>query len=218
MTRANSASGMASTARYIRIEEPIVPVSQKMVIVALAVAIASAGNQNNTQSALSLPLPFLGVLLAGDVRAKPALLWPRIAASTAAGIAGALFAFVCCTIASGDWSAAPLPGSLAVQVVAVLIGLGFGLLIRLAWLAMLTDAVVPVGLWAVAGAAGLQSARRWLFPYGNVDHLTSTHPLPIDWAREAVIVLVWVIALLDVASRRTRHDNRHVASAGPSSP
>jgi hypothetical protein len=187
-------------------------------IVALTAAIASAGDQKNAQSALSLPLPFLGVLLAGDVRATPVLLWPRIAASTTAGIAGALFAFACCAIASGDWSAAPLPGSLAVQVVAVLIGLGFGLLIRHPWLAMLTDAVAPVGLWAVAGAAGLQSARRWLFPYGNVDHLTSARPLPIDWAREAVIVLVWVIGLLAVASRRTRHGNRHTADTGPSSP
>jgi hypothetical protein len=187
-------------------------------VVALTAAIASAGNQNNTQSALSLPLPFLGVLLAGDVRATPALLWPRTAASTAAGITGALFAFLCCTIASGDWSAAPLPGSLAVQVVAVLTGLGFGLLTRHPWLAMLTDAVAPVSLWAVAGAAGLQSARRWLFPYGNVDHLTSARPLPIDWAREAVIVLVWVIGLLAAASRRTRHGNRHVADTGPSSP
>jgi hypothetical protein len=55
------------------------------------------------------------------------------------------------------------------KVMAVLIGLGCCPLIRLAWLAMLTDAVA------------------------------------------------WVIGLLAAASRRTRHDYRHVASARPSS-
>lgn len=182
--------------------------------VALAAAITSAGDQKNAQSALSLPLPFLGVLLAGDIRAEAALLWPRIAASALAGIAGALFTFLCCATASGDWSAAPLPGSLAIQVVAILIGLGFGLLIRPSWLAMLTDAVLPVSLWAIAGVAGLRSSRRWLFPYGAVDHLTSTQPHPIDWACEAVIGLLWVVGLLAIAS----HNNRHIAPAGSSSP
>lgn len=100
---------------------------------------------------------------------------------------------------------------------AVLIGLGFGLLIRRPWLAMLPDAVAPVGLWVVAGTAGLQSAGRWLFSYGNVGHLASTHPRPTDWALETVIVLVWVIGLLAAASRRTRHDNRHITPAVRSS-
>jgi hypothetical protein len=63
------------------------------------------------------PLPFLGVLLASDVRADPALLGPRIAASATAGIAGASFTFLCCAIASGGWSAAPLPGALAAEPV-----------------------------------------------------------------------------------------------------
>lgn len=184
-------------------------------IVALAAVIASAGDHKDAQSALSLPLPFLGVLLADDVRARPALLWPRIAASTVAGIAGAVFTFLCCAIASGDWTAAPLPGSLVFQAVAVLIGLGFGLLIRPAWLAMFTDGVLPVGLWAIAGAAGLRSARRWLFPYGTVDHLASTHPYPVDWTREAVIVLLWVVGLLTIASRRTRHASRATELPAP---
>jgi hypothetical protein len=182
--------------------------------VAVAAAIISAGDQKNAQSALSLPLPFLGVLLAGDIRAEAALLWPRIASSALAGIVGALFTFLCCAIASGGWSAAPLPGSLAIQIVAILIGLGFGLLIRPAWLALLTDAVLPVSLWAIAGVAGLRSARRWLFPYGAVDHLTSTHPHPIDWACEAVIALLWVVGFLAIAS----HTNRQTAPDVSSSP
>lgn len=178
------------------------------------------------QSAVSIPLPFLGVLLATDVRAvaldpgstseqRRRLLWARLTSSAIAAVGVAVIGVVAVSLATaasgGAWTAVPqiVLASLVVQLVTQFIGFAFGLLIRPAWLAMLVDACVPVGLWAAAGLGGLVTAQQWLFPYDSVNDLISVRATAIDWAQEAVVVAVWVAGLTALAwarlgSRRRR--------------
>lgn len=176
-------------------------------LVAAAAAVAASGAEidevaRSTQAAASIPLPFIGVLLASDVRrATPVerirLLRHHLAVGALLAIAVALAALVAATVAAQGASTEPvlrlLPGCVTVQLVSQGIGFGFGLLIGTRWLAMLLDAVVPVGLWALVGAAGLTGVQHWLFPYDSVDDLIATHPTAVDWAQEAIVVLLWVV-------------------------
>ena len=155
------------------------------------------------QSAVSVPLPFLGVLLAGDVRTAAStvgrsaairLLAARAVSAAVAGAAVGAVGVVVTAFAVGDWVPQVVPGCLVVQALGVLVGLSFGLLVRPTWLAMVLDATVPVGLWAAAGLLELTGAQRWLFPYDAVEDLIATGAAPLDWVQEGVVVLVWVVA------------------------
>ncbi|MDN5854072.1 MAG: hypothetical protein L0K86_14735 [Actinomycetia bacterium] len=176
-------------------------------VVAAASAGAGSGAEidevaRSTQAAASVPLPFIGVLLAVDVRRaasvdRAGVFRHRALVSAALAIGVALAGLVAATIAAQDAASGDvlrlLPGCVTVQLVSQGIGFGFGLLIGTRWLAMLLDAVVPVGLWALVGAAGLTGAQHWLFPYDSVDDLISPHPTALDWAQEGLVVLLWVV-------------------------
>jgi hypothetical protein len=173
-----------------------------------------------TQSAISLPLPFVSVLL----MTQDFGLQPRSATSTSGVSRGALIAakllasmIIAVTAASGGvlisvlatsaaarapgdgrWEATGMIilGSVLVQLIAQLIGAGWGLLLASSALAIAADVVVPLGLWIVTGAVpGLQGIQAWLTPFASVRNLLSGHMGAQQWAQVAIIVLLWVVTL-----------------------
>ena len=173
-----------------------------------------------TQSAISLPLPFVSVLLmTQDFGLRPRsptstsgvspsslitakLLASMIIAVTAAsgGVLISVLATSAAARAPGDgrWEATGMIilGSVLVQLIAQLIGAGWGLLLASSALAIAADVVVPLGLWIVTGAVpGLQGIQAWLTPFASVRNLLSGHMGAQQWAQVAIIVLLWVVTL-----------------------
>ncbi len=173
-----------------------------------------------TQSAISLPLPFVSVLLMTQEfgrRASSAGFGLRMSLSTiiaakllASGIiavAGAGYGVLISLLATsaaapaadeGRWDAMGMIilGSVLVQLIAQLSGAGWGLLLRSSALAIVADVVVPLGLWIITGAIpALQGVQAWLAPFASVRNLLSGHMDAERWAQVGVIALVWVVAL-----------------------
>ena len=87
-------------------------------------------------------------------------------------------------------------GSVLVQLIAQLIGAGWGLLLGSSALAIAADVVVPLGLWIVTGAVpGLQGIQAWLTPFASVRNLLAGETGAQQWAQVAITVLVWVVTL-----------------------
>jgi hypothetical protein len=146
------------------------------------------------QLAISIPVPFFGVL---ERRRLVAL---GLAAGFA--LAGVLFAAAATWWAGGDWPAAPrmvalIAGSVVVQLIAQLVGIACGRLIRRPVLAMAATIVVPMTVTVVLQTFAPELVR-WLTPYGNaLALLAGAANLP----SLAVILLLWGV-LPNVAARR----------------
>ena len=173
-----------------------------------------------TQIAISLPLPFVSVLLmtqefgrrtssasVGVGRSLGAIIGAKLLASAVIAVAGAGYGVLISSIATsaaapaadqGRWDAIGMIilGSVLVQLIAQLSGAGWGLLLRSSPLAIAADVVVPLGLWIVTGAIpALQGVQAWLAPFSSARNLLSGHMDAERWAQVGVIALVWVVAL-----------------------
>ncbi|MFI5496277.1 hypothetical protein [Actinoplanes sp. NPDC051859] len=156
----------------------------------------------NVQSFISVPLPFVGVLLAHDLRRTPrAAALPMLVGATviavAAGLVGGVLS-VAALAASGSTAADPwagagfiLVGGVLVQVLAQLVGTGLGLLIggRPVW-ACLSTIAVPLSVYALLTPAG--TARAWLTPFGSLQEVFDG---PAGVANWAVAALTWGVGL-----------------------
>jgi len=173
----------------------------------------------STQSAISLPLPFVSVLLMtqdfgrripttrASGMSRDAIIVAKLLASMIIAVAGATYGVLISVL--GTRAAAPaaeegrwdgigviILGSVLVQLIAQLSGAGWGLLLGSSAVAITVDVVAPLGLWIVTGAVpGLQGIQAWLAPFASVQNLLSGYMDAQRWAQVGVIVLVWVIAL-----------------------
>ena len=173
---------------------------------------------NPVQSLMSVTLPFLGVLLARDVLRSPGAvrLTPTLLAATLLAAAVATFGVLVCaaalavapsSAAAGRWShTLSVAGcSVLVQVVALLVGTGMGLLLRPVVIACLATIVLPLGLWFVLGSvAVLRPVQAWLTPYATVQNLLSGRMSALAWAQWLVVVLLWGAALNAVGAARLK--------------
>ena len=181
-----------------------------------------------TQSAISLPLPFVSILLItqdfghrmpttpASGRPRDVIIAAKLLASMIIAIAAATYGVLISLLGTataepaaeeGRWDAIGviILGSVLVQLIAQLCGAGWGLLLGSTAIAITADVVVPLGLWIVTGAIpGLQDIQQWLAPFASAQHLLSGHMDAQRWAQVGVIVLVWVIALNVAGIRRVR--------------
>jgi hypothetical protein len=172
-----------------------------------------------TQSAISLPLPFVSVLLMTQDfgrraattltsgRSPDVIIAAKLLASMIIALVGAVYGVLISVLgtsaappaaAEGRWDAIGMIilGSVLVQLIAQLSGAGWGLLLGSSAVAITADVVVPLGLWIVTGAIpGLQRIQEWLAPFASARHLISGQMDAQRWAQVGVIVLLWVIAL-----------------------
>ena len=162
-----------------------------------------------TQSLMSVTVPFLGVLLVGELRhpVRPARLLAAVARALGLAMLVAAFGVLICAAVtagfpsaadSGRWSGAGMValGSLLVQGVAQLVGTGLGLLIRRPVLACLATIVLPLGLWWLLGAVEvLRPTQAWLTPYPSVQHLLSGRMTAASWAQWLAVLAIWGVGL-----------------------
>lgn len=159
-----------------------------------------------TQSLMSIVVPYLGILMAHDLRGGPGPIrvTPTLTAAALLAAAIGMFGFLTCAVAlavSGPgaqdpWRSAGIIalGSVLVQIVAQLLGTGLGLLLRRHVVAFLVSIVLPSGLWLLLGAVdALRPAQAWLAPYSSVRNLLSGHMTALTWAQWLVILLIWGI-------------------------
>ena len=165
---------------------------------------------------MSVTVPFTGVLLARDLRRSPVaarvgrtfLIGTLIAAG--AGVFGDVVGAVAVAIAphAADlWHGAGTVavGGVLVQVLAQLVGIGMGLLLRPVAVACLATIVVPLGLWLLLGAVdALQPARAWLTPFGSVQNLLSGRMTAVAWAQWLVVLALWGVGLNAAGLARLR--------------
>jgi hypothetical protein len=180
------------------------------------------------QSAISLPLPFVSILLmtADFGRRAPAaftsatspnvIIVAKLLASPIIAVVGAAYGVLISVLATsaatpaaeeGRWDAIGMIilGGVLVQLIAQLSGAGWGLLLRSSALAIVADVAVPLGLWIVAGAIpALHGVQAWLTPFASVRNLLSGHMDARSWAQVGVVALVWVVALNAVGILRLR--------------
>jgi hypothetical protein len=170
------------------------------------------------QSVVSVGVPFLGVLMTYDLHLRRSQRSLSSTLLTALGIAVgfAVFGAVVSAVAVAaypsrsayvSWGSAigAMLGGILVQVVAQLIGTGFGLLVRRAILACLATIVCPLGLWLVLGAIAPQ-ARAWLTPYESARHILAGTMTPTSWLAFVVMACMWGIGLNLAGIRRFRVD------------
>ncbi|MET8832425.1 hypothetical protein ABZV78_00700 [Micromonospora sp. NPDC004540] len=160
------------------------------------------------QSLMSVTVPFLGVLLARDLRRAPstARLTPTLLAATLLAAAVGLFGVLVCAaaLALAPAGTAPDPwrhaatialGGVLVQIVAQLVGTGLGLLLRPAVVACLATIVLPLGLWAVLGGVDVLQPAQAFTPYATVRNLLSGRMSAVNWAQWLVVLLIWGVGL-----------------------
>ncbi len=169
------------------------------------------------QSTTSVAVPLFGILLADDLRrsvSRTVAATYAAALAVAAAVAGfgvlasaAAVAVLAAGPAETRWAhAAPAAlGGLAVQALAVLFGVGLGLLLRLRFVAFVASAVVPLGLWWALGAVPpLRGGQDWLTPFANARHLLSGDMTPVQWAQALVVLALWGVGLNLWGMRRPR--------------
>jgi hypothetical protein len=158
------------------------------------------------QGLMSIALPLTGVLLVRDLRRAPgpAPLAPTLLAAGLLAAAVGLFGVLVSVIAvaavgstvDGAWDQAVTVavGSIALQVVAQLVGTGLAQLVRSATLAFLGSIVLPLGLWFLLGWLA-PAAREWLTPFANGQRLYRGELHGLGWLRWAVAILLWAVGL-----------------------
>ncbi|KAB1913457.1 hypothetical protein [Micromonospora sp. AMSO31t] len=191
-----------------------------------AVAMATAGQPEDrtfatlsdmVQSLMSVTVPFLGVLLAHDLRRAPRTTRPAptlLAATLLAAAVGLFGVLVCAAaLALASSGTAPAPwrhaatialGGVLVQIVAQLVGTGLGLLLRPAVLACLATIVLPLGLWAVLGGIDVLQPAQAFTPYATVRNLLSGRMSAANWAQWLVVLLIWGVGLNIVGLARLK--------------
>ena len=168
------------------------------------------------QSIMSVLVPSFGIMLVRDrdraLTNRPRLLPTLIGAVLLAATVGALGVLMCAaTLAAVDtggdsWRNAGIIaiGSLLVQSVAVLVGTGLGMLVRVRIVAFLLSIALPLGLYGLLGAVeALNPAQAWLAPYASVRNLLSGEMSPLKWAQWVVVVLIWGVGLNAVGAARS---------------
>ena len=111
---------------------------------------------------MSVTVPFLGALMASDVRRSPRTVrpLPTLVAAVLVAVPFGLFAAVVGAVAlaapaatADRWHDAAMVtlGAVLVMVMAQLVGVGLGLLIGRPWVACLATIVLPLGLWLGLG-------------------------------------------------------------------
>lgn len=169
------------------------------------------------QLLMSVLVPLVGVLLAGDLRrsgaaAVPPAVLGALLVSTAVALYGVLVSVAAVAVVPSEAAADGWPalasvalGSAGVQGVAQLAGLGLGLLLRPPVLAFGATIVLPLGLWLLLGLAGpLRPARDWVTPFANAPDLMSGRTTPLDWAQLAVVVALWGLGPIAAGVSRWR--------------
>jgi hypothetical protein len=166
---------------------------------------------NPVQSLMSVAVPLLGILLVGDLRRTsgnspvPTVL-AAVVMAAAIGLAGAGVCAAALAFAPSQdpWrhAGAIAGGGVPVQVLAVLVGTGLGMLLPSRLAAFLGTIVLPLGLWfALRGVA----AQAWLTPYAAVQNLLSGRMTAVMWAQWLVAFLLWGVGLnVAGAARLTR--------------
>ena len=175
-----------------------------------------------TQSLMSVTVPFLGVLLVGELHApfRAARILAVVGRALGLALLAAAFGVLTCavvtaTLASdapgGRWSGAAMValGSLLVQGVAQLVGTALGLLIRRPVLACLATVALPLGLWWLLGAtAVLRPVQAWLTPYPSVQHLLSGQMTGTSWVQWLAVLAIWGVGLNSLAILRATRGRR----------
>ena len=170
-----------------------------------------------TQLLMSLPLPFLGVLMASDLRhARMLPITSTILAGVGVGVVFAALGIgiaavatlsISSTAAEGPWARAGIVvlGSVLVQVLAQLTGIALGLLSRSSVLACAATIGMPLGLWLLLGAVEpLRPAQPWLTPFPSAQRLLGGQMTPLAWTQWLVVVVIWGSSLNAYAAARHR--------------
>ncbi len=108
---------------------------------------------------------------------------------------------------NGTWHLAiPVAlGSVVVQLVSLLTGMAFGLLLLNTAAAIVVNFVVPLAWAVVAGSVhGLHGVQPWLDSTQPSTYLLEGDLTPNHWAQIGVNTLVWVVALLAAGLVRLR--------------
>ncbi|MEV6367888.1 hypothetical protein AB0L86_13445 [Micromonospora musae] len=183
------------------------------------------------QALMSVAVPFLGTLLAHDLRRHPGTvrLGPTMLAATLLAAAVGLIGVVACAaaltlapdgVAPDAWRHAGtiVAGSVLVQVLAQLVGIGLGLLLGSFVVAALASIVLPLGLYGLLGAVdSLRPARAWLTPYATLQNLLSGEMDAVRWAQWVVVLLIWGFGLIAVGAARLRRRPATAAATAPGS-
>lgn len=187
---------------------------------------------------MSIPLPFLGALLAGDLHrsgcenldALPDGEGPRAGARIAAAVVGAALLALAVGALGGVTSALAVAngstdawrgagtiavGCLLVAVIAQLVGTGFGLLIRNPVLACAATVAVPLGLWLLLGVGFLEPAQAWLTPFPSAQHLLSGDMSGLAWPQWIGMALLWGVGLNAIGAAGLRGRRFRLAKPTP---
>jgi hypothetical protein len=130
-----------------------------------------------------------------------------VAAKIAAGAALSLIALAVCILVAaiatglaapgvdGTWSLpAGLLGQTAVYLVtSMIIGIGFGAVLRAPAPAIVASFVVPTIFSVLAGIPGLVGAGRWLDPGRSLVYLPDRLFDATDWARAGTTLALWMV-------------------------
>ena len=167
------------------------------------------------QSLMSVTAPFLGVLMTTRLRsAHLTTRLPTLLAAVAVAVGVALFGVAVSALAvaaapsagtDGTWqhTAAIVLGCVVVQVIAQLVGTGLGLLVRRPVLACIATILLPLGLWAILGAAeSTRPAQDWLTPFAGVGRLTTGAMTAHHWLQSVVVFLLWGVGLNALGAAR----------------
>ncbi|MCI4067016.1 hypothetical protein MRQ36_32400 [Micromonospora sp. R77] len=200
-----------------------------------AVALGAAGPPGDrtlasladlVQSLMSVAVPLIGILLVHDLRRAPRT--TRLAPTLLAGIllaaAVGVFGTLACVgaLALAPSGTAPDPwrhagtialGGVLVQVVAMLVGTGLGLLLRSTVLAFLATIVLPLGCWAVLGAVDVLRPAQAFTPYASVRNLLSGRMDAAAWAQWLAVLLIWGVGLNALGAARWKRSAPESATA-----
>jgi hypothetical protein len=157
-----------------------------------------ASTSTVAQSLISIGVPFVGAV-AGARRERSLY---KLALGYAVGLAAVglvaaiLVAWLVPSTASDPWQHAPVivVGAFVTQLVAQLVGTGFGLLIGRGWIAAILTIVAPLGLYAVLSAAA-PGLRPWLTPYGTAQLWWNGEFGGSDVLPFLVMLALWGVAL-----------------------
>ena len=164
---------------------------------------------NPVQSLTSVAVPLLGILPVAELRRTgnsvvPTVLGAMVVAAVV-GLAGAGFCAAALAFApsTDPWrhAVAIAAGGVPVQVLAVLVGTGLGMLLPSRLVGFLGTIVLPLGLWFVLRGT---DAQAWLTPFAAVQNLLSGRMTAVMWAQWLVVFLVWGVGLNIAGAVRLR--------------
>jgi ABC-2 type transport system permease protein len=205
------------------------------VAMALLAALTGATTDHTFQNSvsavegvISLLLPVLGILLVTSewsqrtalqtfalVPRRNRIVAAKLLAGSALAVGVAVVGLVLSVLAtaltshpdSGAWHLAiPVAlGGIAVQLLSLLTGMAFGLLLLTTAAAIVVNFVVPLAWAVVAGSVHpLHGVQPWLDSTQPSTYLLEGDLTPNHWAQIGVNALVWVVALLAAGLVRLR--------------